>query len=250
MEMGDWKASFNGEYGYRWTRVDGKCPVLDLPNHKVRTYRAAGDCYIKSRFMVNVYIGTDDVLQEIMFLRPKTANDWVPVSPVAFRNIFSDAETYNFDKDHWCWFNPKWHDFVEFVEREGHILFKFTRKDWARLLGCWCGGVNLHNIGESFAGLLIRRFGPYVLTYPSLHPDTLKTMDDCADFKTAAQGISALDWKRRNNYFENEIQRSRNKMADAQKLIEQHTESYDKVCSEAAEAMNELSEKYGLNVNL
>lgn len=209
--------------------------ALTIPGHWVKSYIAKGSIYVHSGFMVNVYIGKESVMQEILYHRPKTLVDYAPISPSVFHTLFPN-------KDRMC--GEDWDKFVEFVEMDGRLLFKFKRSDWNK--HTW--GVNLDNIEDTFAGQILWKLGP-TLTYANLHPETIKTLKDCARLWNAIRAISNMNWKR-DGFYDNEIQTIRNKMAEQAKEIAKADERFDNTCNGAADAMDTLSEKFGITVTL
>ena len=228
--------------GYDWGCHYGCNHALNIPGFRVKSYFAKGNAYVKSRFIVNVYIGKEWIMQEILFNQPRKSEHYVPFSPVAFHNLFKSKSFFKF-RDYWTEKND-WGSIVEFEEIEGRILFKFKVSDWKKKV--W--GVNLDVIAHSFAGGLLRKFGP-VLIYACTNPDTVKTLDDADELWRAIQGLSNGNWKR-NGYYDVEANKYRNKMADAKREIERGNEHLENTCNGAAEALNTLADKYGIVVTL
>lgn len=228
--------------GYDWGCHYGCNHALDMPGFRVKSYYARGNAYVKSSFIVNVYIGKEWIMQEILFNQPKEAEHYVPFSPVAFHNLFPSKSLFKF-RDYWTEKND-WGSIVEFEEVEGRILFKFKVSDWKKKV--W--GVNLDIISHSFAGGLLRKFGP-VLIYACTHPDTVKTLKDADTLWRAIQGLSNANWKR-DGHYDDEIERHRSKMATAAREIENYNEAREKICNGAADALDTLADKYGIVVTL
>ena len=171
--------------GFDWGCHYGPSHALYIPNYRVKSYFAKGSAYVRSRFLVNVYIGKEYIMQEILFNQPKTSEQYVPLSPTMFHNLFGSKEFFKF-RDYWTEKND-WGSIVDFEEIEDRILFKFKVSDWKKKV--W--GVNLNVIAHTFAGGLLRKFGPipimpdegidYTLEYDELATPR-STYEECAEW--------------------------------------------------------------------
>ena len=234
-----WEDVFGSKWKYGWHCNRDASHALEIPGHKVRSYLARSNAYIKTRFIVNVYVGKQYIMQELVY-RPVTKGslDFLPFPPRAYRNLFSDMK-----KNMMGWrFSPNWIPLMEIEEISGRIMFKVKTSNWNRLI---CG-VNLHNISETPWGLLIEKFG-FALPFAGMYSDTIKTLDDAAEVWSAVNDLARLNYKR-NGYFEEEIARHRSLMADKMKAIEGYQSNLDGVCDGAANAMDVLESQYGLKV--
>lgn len=227
---------------YGWLVNYGPNHALAIPGYRVKSYLTNGSAYVHSGFMVNVYISKESVMQEILYYKPKTISEYAPISPSVFHSLLPNKDDM-YSSDYWGR-SYKWGKFVEFVEMDGRILFKFKRSDWNK----YAWGVNLHVIEYTFASQILHKLGP-TLVYANLHPETIKTLDDCIRLWRVIREISDVNWKR-DGYYDNEIQIIRNKMAEQAKEISKADERLDNTCNGAADAMNTLSEKFGISVTL
>ena len=228
--------------GFDWGCHYGPSHALYIPNYRVKSYFAKGSAYVRSRFLVNVYIGKEYIMQEILFNQPKTSEQYVPLSPTMFHNLFGSKQLFKF-RDYWTEKND-WGSIVDFEEIEDRILFKFKVSDWKKKV--W--GVNLNVIAHTFAGGLLRKFGP-VMIYACIYPDTIKTWNDANTLWRSIQGLANSNWKR-DGHYEEEVEGLRGKMASQMKEIEHYNQQLESVCNGAAEALNTLSEKFGIVVTL
>jgi hypothetical protein len=228
--------------GFRWGCHYGNSHALNIPGYRVKTYFATGNAYVRSRFLVNVYIGKEWIMQEILFSQPKETEHYVPISPTVFHSLFTSKELFKF-RDYWTEKND-WGSIVEFEEIEGRILFKFKVSNWKKKV--W--GINLDVIDHTFAGGLLRKFGP-VMIYACIYPDTIKTLDDAASLWSAIRGISNINWKR-NGHYEEEVERLRGEMTYHLNEIDGYGQQLESVCNKSAEALNTLADKYGIVVTL
>jgi hypothetical protein len=95
--------------------------------------------------------------------------------------------------------------------------------------------------------MMIRKFGP-ALAIACLYPNTIKNLDDAANVMDVIHSLSLLSYKR-NGYYEREIEGFRCKIKEESKKIGEYNAQFDLTCNGAADAMNTLSEKFGIVVN-
>jgi len=244
MDKRPWREVFACTYTYSWTVNYGKSNALDLCGYRVRSYLAKSDAYVRTRYVINCYVGKNDIMQEILFKNSKKSDDFAPISPDVFHKLFSKVDYLDF-KDRWGynyeWWNPK---HVEFVELENRILFKFKKEDWRKFV--W--GVNLDIIDSTLAGQILRKFG-FALTFACRYPSTIKNLDDAGHAWDVISNLSTLSYKR-NGYYEREIDELRMMMKEKLKQIEDYNAQFDQTCNGAADALNALSEKFGIVVNV
>ena len=236
-----WEDVFENKWAYGWYCNKDANHALEIPGYKVRSYLARSNAYIRTRFIVNVYVGKQYIMQEVVY-RPVTKGslDFLPFPSRAYRNLFPDMK-----KNMMGWsISPDWIPLMEIEEISGRIMFKFKTSDWNRLIG----GVNLNNISETPWGLLIEKFG-FVLPFAGMYPDTIKTLDDAAEVWSAVNGLARFNYKR-DGYFEEEIARYRSLMAEKMQAIEKYQSNLDGVCDGAANAMNVLESQYGLKITV
>ena len=243
MNRQSWVEVFKSMRNYRWHCNRWKSYALELPGYRLQSYCARCDAYITSRYLVNVYVGKNDVMQEVLYKKSKD-QDYVPISPKAFHNLFPNLQFLGV-KEAWGHGN-EWWKYLEIVEFEqgNRILFKFKRNDWRKM--AW--GVNLDNIAYTFAGEMIRKFGP-ALAIACLYPNTIKNLDDAATVIDAIHGLSSINYKR-HGYYENEIAKHRSNLKQKSEKIESFNAQLENTCNGAADAMNTLSEKFGIVVNV
>ena len=238
----NWQEIFNDTRNYDWYCNHGNTHALDILGYRVKSYLVESDAYIHTRYLVNVYIGKTDIMQEILYKSSRKDDDFAPFPPNVFHNLFPDINfAFLGDNEYWK-LGTDWTKFVEFVEMDDRFLFKFSLQDWRRFI--W--GVNLNNISYSFVGLLLRRFGG-ALTFACRYPNTIKELDDVAAVWLAVKDLARLEYKR-NGYFEDAIERYRLLMADKMLAIEEYQSNLDAICDGAANAMNTLESQYGLKI--
>ena len=243
MNRQSWVEVFKSMRNYSWHCNRWKSYALELPGYRLQSYFAWCNAYITSRYLVNVYVGKNDIMQEVLYKKSK-GQDYIPISPKAFHNLFPNLQFLEV-KEAWGHGN-EWWKYLEVVEFEqgNRILFKFKMDDWRKM--AW--GVNLDNIAYTFAGMMIRKFG-HALAIACLYPDTIKNLDDAANVMDVIHSLSMLSY-RRNGYYEKEIESFRNKLKEESKKIGDYNAQFDLTCNGAADAMNILSEKFGIVVNV
>jgi hypothetical protein len=161
---------------------------------------------------VNVYVGKNDIIQEVLYKKFKE-QDYIPILPKVFHNLFPNLQFLEV-KEAWGHGN-EWWKYLEVVEfgQGNRILFKFKRNDWRKM--AW--GVNRDNIAYTFAGMMIRKFGS-ALAIACLYPNTIKNLDDAANVMDVIHSLSMLSYKR-NGYYEKEIEGFRDKLKEESKKI-------------------------------
>ena len=244
MNKKSWSDVFKGwGWNYRWYCNHGNSYALNLPGYRVQSYFAEYGELVRSRYLVNVYVGKEHIMQEILY-RASNSGDYAPISPKAFHNLFPKIsfleikDTYGFGNVWW-----KYLEIVE-VDEGNRILFKFKKKDWQELV--W--GVNLDEIYTTFVGLLLSRFGP-AIALSCRYPNTIRDLDDSATVVYAIYSLSKINYKR-NGYYENQIEDLRGRIKEKTKSIEEFNAQFDKICHSSADALNMLFEKFGIVVNV
>ena len=244
MNKKSWRAVFKGwGWNYRWYCNHGNSNALDIPGYRVQSYFAKHDKYVHSCYLVNVYVGKEHIMQEILY-RKSNNGDYVPISPKAFHNLFPKIsfleikDTYGFGNIWW-----KYLEIVE-VGEGNRILFKFKKKDWREIV--W--GVNLDGIVNTFAGLLIGVFGP-AIALSCRYPDAIRDLDDSATVVDALRSLSGRS-PMRNGYYESQIESLRRRIKENTKRVEEYNAQFDGICNSSAVALYALSEKFGIVVNV
>lgn len=234
----NWQEIFDYAMHYGWYCNHGTTHALEIPGYRVQSYLAKIDAYVKTRFIVNVYIGKQYIMQEVMY-KPITKGsiDFLPFPPKVYHNLFFNM------KNMVDWSYPlDWKPLMEIEEISGRIMLKFKISDWRRLV--W--GVNLSTISKTPWGLLIETFGT-ALPFSCMYPDTIKTLDDAAEVWSTVTSLARLNHKR-NGYFEDEIARYRSWMTDKMRAIEEYQSNLNAVCDGAANAMDVLESQYGIKI--
>lgn len=246
-----WQDVFNFEWSHGWSVNDGfDSNAIDAPNYRLRSYIAHSGAYVDSYYLVNVYVGKDDIMQEILYKLPgkKDPFEFAPMPPKVFHNLFPSMDFINMKDVFWqrrhTMESYNWCQVLELVETNGHVLFKFKKQDWLYNLY----GVRLHTIEYSLAGLMIRMFGP-ALGLACQYPDTIKSLDDAAKVIVSVKDL-AMHNHRRHGYYEGEIARLRSCMQDTMDELAKYNQGYDSICDVAANAMNELEANFGIKVKV
>lgn len=250
-----WQDVFDSDWSHGWSVNDTfDSNAVDLPNYRLRSYLAHSGAYVDSYYLVNVYVGKDDIMQEILYKLPgkKDPFEFAPMPPKVFHNLFPSKDFVC--KDFVCmedvfWYKRimnsyDWRQMLEVVEVDGHVLFKFKKQDWIDNLR----GVRLDTIEYSLAGLMIRMFGP-ALGFACQHPDTIKSLDDAAEVIVSVKDL-AMHNHRREGYYEGEISRLRSCMQDTMDEIAKCNQQYDSICDASANAMNDLETNFGIKINV
>ena len=200
-----WQDVFSFDWSYRWSvNYILYSNGVDIPNYRLKSYIAHCSEYVNSEYLVNIYIGKDDIMQEILYKLPgkKGSVEFAPMPSKVFHNLFQSKEL---------------------VELDGHVLFKFKKKDWISNLR----GVRLDTIEYSLVGLMIKTLGP-ALGFACQHPDTIKSLDDASAIIVSVKEL-AMRKPQRNGYYEREIADLRSCMQNTMNDIVKYNQRYDSI---------------------
>lgn len=245
-----WQDVFSFNWPYRWSvNHTFNSNVVDVPNHRLRSYIAHCSEYVNSYYIVNIYIGKNDIMQEILYKLPgkKGSVGFAPIPPKVFHNLFQSKELVCAENTFWNTRIMKphnWYRMLEVVELDGHVLFKFKKQDWLSNLR----GVKLDTIEYSLVGLMIKTLGP-ALGFACQHPDTIKSLDDVAAIIVSVKDLAMYN-SQRDGYYESEIAGLRSCMQSMMNEIVKYNQRYDSICVAAANAMNDLETNFGIKVNV
>ena len=245
-----WQDVFSFNWSYRWSvNHTFNSNVVDVPNYRLKSYIAHCSEYVNSYYIVNIYIGKDDIMQEILYKLPgkKEPFEFAPMSPKVFHNLFQSKELVCEENTFWNIGIMKphnWYRMLEVVELDGHVLFKFKKLDWLNHLR----GVRLDTIEFSLVGLMIKRLGP-ALGFACQHPDTIKSLDDAATIIVSVKDLAMYN-RQRDGYYESEIAGLRSCMQNTMNDIMQYNQRYDSICGAAADSMNDLETNFGINITV
>ena len=246
-----WQDVFSFNWSYRWSvNHTFNSNVVDIPNYRLKSYIVHCSEYVNSEYLVNIYIGKDDIMQEILYKLPgkKGSVGFAPMPPKVFHNLFQSKELVCIEDTFWNIRIMKqhnwWYRTLEVVELDGHVLFKFKKKDWISNLR----GVRLDTIEYSLVGLMIKTLGP-ALGFACQHPDTIKSLDDASAIIVSVKDL-AMHKPQRDGYYEREIAELRSCMQNTMNDIVKYNQRYDSICADAANAMNDLETNFGIKVNV
>ena len=245
-----WQDVFSFDWSYRWSvNYILYSNGVDIPNYRLKSYIVHCSEYVNSEYLVNIYIGKDDIMQEILYKLPgkKGSVGFAPMPPKVFHNLFQSKELVCLEDVFWnrsSITSHNWYRMLEVVELDGHVLFKFKKKDWISNLR----GVRLDTIEYSLVGLMIKTLGP-ALGFACQHPDTIKSLDDASAIIVSVKEL-AMRKPPRNGYYEREIADLRSCMQNTMNDIVKYNQRYDSICADAANAMNDLETNFGIKITV
>jgi len=219
--------------------------TAEIPDHRTRLYKynrrihlVHGRDSIMLSFIVAAHLGKHDVVFEIFHSGVEDNNTiWTPVSPSTFNRLFKT------EKGEW-WFGHSWTDKAEVIVKDDRVLFKFSMAHIKTQV--W--GINLDTIASTLPAFLVSETGRLIAIaekYPGV-----KSMDDAETAWNAFDDFHTTEWQIRDKYFDkqrNDILKLVKKGQDD--LASCETDLQD-ICDDAADAMNTLSQKYGIEVVL
>lgn len=245
-----WQEVFSFNWPYRWSvNYIFDSNAIDIPNYRLKSYFAYCGIYVNSYYLVNIYIGKDDIMQEILYKLPgkKEQVEFAPMPPKVFHNLFPSKDFIYLGDVFWnrsITTSYNWFQMLEVVELDGHVLFKFKKQDWLSNLR----GVRLDTIEYSLVGLMIKTLGP-ALCLTCQHPDTIKSLDDAAEVIVSLKDLAMYN-HRRDGYYEREIAGLRSCMQNTMNDIMKYSQRYDSICVSAANAMNDLETNFGIKITV
>ena len=232
-------------FRYSWKFVSEPMNSLNIPGFKVRTFKAYTNSNsptsVKIGFFVNTYYSNEksQVMQEIIYPN-SLAGKWEPVPP---RLVKMGVEANPED------FLSECHVKFSIEEVEGRALLVVDADDWKTKLT----GYRVLPIRESMertpAGLIATYCGLAMATMAQ-YPEKLKTFADVEKAWNAFAELNHLKHSGSEEYLKSQINWFRAQTEDEFKQIEQYTKQEQEISETAADAMNELSERFGIEITL
>jgi len=231
--------------------------ALTLPNHNVKIYtrswktRVDDGRYIDIGFALCMNQKKASTAFEILYKVTGNGNDmttWEPVPVEVFENLFKREDgSWEFSPKDEMSNTLKTNTHVQI--EDGHLLFK-CNTDWLRR---YLGSISQDRMHHTMPGKLLGFFDinlAVALVYKDIRKYTLQDTDDIAkalgEIDNVAWCIASEDANGRSPHQLRSLERIKKLQAD----LEENERKNQEVMEQAAEAMNLLSSKYGVDVEL
>ena len=223
--------------------------TADLPGYRKRLYKYTGSVHLPHgvqtiilKFVVAVHFGKNDTVFEIFHNGVEDNNSvWTPLSPSAFMRLFKGENGEWFFGKQWT---HSWTSHAKVVVKDDRVLIKFT-KDYIRKQ-IW--GINLDTISSTLPAFLVSDVGKFMALaekYPGID-----SMGAAETVWKAFDEYHTTEWEIMEGYYEKQRDHILQGINDAQKELESCEDNLQKVCDGAADALNVLSQKFGIEVSL
>lgn len=221
---------------------------LNIPGYKVRTFKAYTNSNspksVKISFFVNTYYnphgkGQDKVMQEIFYPNSITGK-WEPVPPKLVK-MGMEANPEDFLSE--C------HVKFTIEEVEGRAFLTMTIDDWKTKI---TGYRILPTVGlmDITPGGMVAAYCGLAMTTMAQYPEKLRTFADAEKAWNAFAELNNLNHSGSEAYIKSQINWFRKQVEEESKEIEQYTKQEQETSERAADAMNELSERFGIEITL
>ena len=223
--------------------------TAEIPDHRTRLYKynrrihlVHGRDSIMLSFIVAAHVGKHDAVFEIFHSGVEDNNTiWTPVSPSTFNRLFKT------EKGEW-WFGIRWThgwtDKAEVIVKDDRVLLKFSMAHIKTQV--W--GINLDTIASTLPAFLVSEKGRLIAIaekYPGV-----KSMDDAETAWNAFDDFHTTEWQIRDKYFDKQRDDILKLVKKGQDDLASCDNDLQEICDNAADAMNTLSQKYGIEVVL
>lgn len=233
---------------YSWKFVSEPMNPLNIPGFRVRTFKAYSNSNsptsVKIAFFVNTYYnphgkGRDKVMQEIFYPNSITGK-WEPF-PLRLLKMGVEANPEDFLTECPVQFNIE--------EVEGRAFLTMTTDDWKANITLYRVFPILGSMPRTPAGLIATNRGLAMATIAQ-YPDKLGTFADVEKAWNAFAELNNLKHNGSEAYLKSQINWFRAQAEEESKKIEQYTKQEQEISETAADAMNELSERFGIEITL
>lgn len=240
-------------------RYDNMPLALHLEGRQFKSYLYDRTVYVnmgetngpRVKFMYAMNTNKDETTFELLYRMSKDVyypDEWTPFPPEILERLFkTNDDRWNFcpkylsDEDEWVE-----HTGIEIVD--GHFLFKYSTR-WLRKM---ISSISVDCIQRIVPGLMVSMGKDNMATSLAFYPEHKYTMDDISHIVdafhairdasyTMAEPSDGMSWRKRNRL-------------DSLKLKQKELESYEKkyqdILDRAADAMNLMSSKYGIEIDI
>ena len=236
-----------------WANSDN---VYKLADCKLKTYLYHSNTFVKTgptytvNFRLSMNYSKKVTTFELMYqisANKVCIQNWTPIPVEVMKRMFKRkngkwdfCSIYNDDS--------KWKENTEVVIQDGHFIFKYDT-EWLRYR---LGAISQDCLTYSVPGKIVYEVGEN-LAIALVYPDKKYTMQDTIAINGALSQIRRIEWA---IDFEDEVKhetrkdRLRENLQKAKKDLEHYEKQYQTILEKAADAMNLLSSKYNVNIDV
>lgn len=235
--------------------------ALRLPGKRFKSYtyrqnvfvELGEDNVIRFNFLYAINTNKDSTTFELMYSMSKngkcpTSIDWTPVPLDVIERLFkSEDGTWNlcnmYSNDN------SWVKNTKFKVVDGHFLFKFNTR-WLRDK---LGSISVDSIHYSILGRFVYEMDEFIGIALVNYPERKYTLDDAKAINNAVSCIKNVAWTiqeadesqmtwRKRRLFE--------RLQNAKSDLAEYEKKYQEILDKAADAMNLMSSKYGIEIDI
>ena len=222
---------------------------------KLKTYLYHSNVFVKTgpSYKVNYRLAMNYSKKVTTFelMYQLTANDicvqnWQPIPVDVMERMFKRENGWDFCAAYND--DERWRDNTEVVIQDGHFLFKYDT-EWLRYR---LGSIAQDTLTYSVPGKIIYESDTN-LAIALAYLDKKFTMPDTIAIDDALRKIRSVEWEIENEEHPNEYThkvRLRANLQRAQKDLEHYEKGYQEILERAADAMNILSTKYHVDIEV
>ena len=234
--------------------IEPEC-AFRLNNHKLKTYLYHSNTFVKTgptitvNYLLSMNYSKDTTIFELMYrtsCNRKCLTNWTPVPVDVMERMFKRE---NGEWDFCTIYNDgsTWRDNTKIVVQDGHFLFKYDT-EWLRIR---LGSIAQETLIYSVPGQIVYQLNDN-LAIALAYPEKKYTMADTIAIDGAIRQIRGVEWciereesggdSRKSAMLEN-LQKAKSELANYEK-------NYQMVLEKAADALNILSTKYNVDIDI
>lgn len=226
--------------------------ALKLPKHSQKVYKMRSgasffldDFNFRANFALVMNKYKDSTTFEVMY--KLTVNNevgrWEVVPPNIMERLFSKGQgVWNFCN---LYQSGNWEKNTKVEVVDGHFLFKYDT-EWLRYV---VGSISQDNIYYMVPGRLVSE-NDELLCIALMYKNKDLSHFDLKQIQVALNEISSTSWSIRADGKDPRVERLRENLAKARESLEAFEKKHQQILEEAADAMNLLSSKYGIELDL
>lgn len=233
--------------------------VKEIPGTKIHLYSSSGwfNIYDSAKstsveYMLAVHRGKVDTYLEILYKLSTLhgssyESKWKTLDPTVFRKLF-----WKEDKKCWRWEDPTWEG-LRFsyhtpnkVIRNGRVLF---HHDTEKMM--WTmGGINKDTLTYTLESAYFLDICGYELGLAMKYPGKIADLEDANAVRNAFRDVHFTEGRIREREFDKRRKETLNEIEEHRKMVDTCNEGFTNVCDACADAMNELSDRFGIEVKV
>lgn len=226
--------------------------ALKLPKHSQKVYRMrSGSWFFLNDFNFRVNFAIvmnkykDSTTFEVMYklMVDNEVGRWEVVPPKIMERVFSKGQ----DVWDFCglYQSGNWEKNTKVEVVDGHFLFKYNT-EWLRYVA---GAISKETIYFMVPGRAVTEKYE-LLCIALMYQNKDLTIFDLKQIQVAFSEISSTSWSIRADGKDPRVERLRENLAKARNSLEAFEKKHQQILEEAADAMNLLSSKYGIELDI